>query len=138
MTDIPGKCIKRHRNPLFPVSEGRSRVDFENGNRFEVQEIQVDSCVFKTVERIRCDFLVNVSEADVSVLVELKGAELEHAHAQLEETHKRLKPSLLAKKHWIISYSGSPRFDATIQDKKRLARKKYKSTLIIRRSPYLF
>jgi len=89
MTVIAAECVVRHTKKLFNVQEQKSKVIFHNPNQHEVQEITVDGCV--VTEGERCDYLLLVDDADVSVFVELKGSDVKHALEQLEETHKQLR-----------------------------------------------
>ncbi len=81
-----------------------------------------------------------VEELDASILVELKGSDVQHAIDQLETSHKALAVHFHANVFWIVSpikYNiPRPKIDSI----KRRMRAKYDIDLIISNSPveYLF
>ena len=138
MISVPSKCEDKHTEERFSVSEQRSEVIFLNPLKQAVRHITVDGCVFKDTDGKRCDHLVNVSEANLSVLVELKGSDMATAFEQLIITQGHLADHINRRKHWIICYSGSPRFDTNIQNLTLQARRESQAKLFVAESPYSY
>lgn len=115
MTVIAAKCVVRHTKKLFNVQEQKSKVIFHNPNQHEVQEITVDGCV--VTEGERCDYLLLVDDADVSVFVELKGSDVKHALEQLEETHKQLRCPLTSTEVQVRTLHILNKFEARLKIK---------------------
>ncbi len=138
MTPLPDECVRQHREPQFGVKEQQSEVVFLNPSLLEVHQIEVDGCVFKDSDVKRCDWLVNVNGTNTSIFVELKGSDIEGAFVQLAQTQERLAEVVKRNRIWIISYSGSPRFNTTIQNLKLRARSEHdRARLSVEGSPYL-
>jgi hypothetical protein len=135
LTDIPADCLDKHRKPEFEVKEHRSVVIFGNPGLRAILQITIDDCVLKEGER--CDWLIIVNGNDLSILVELKGSDIDKAYRQLKTSHQKLTEHLKRHKTWIVSYSGSPRFNTTIQNLTLRARKDHGSRLLVENSPYL-
>ena len=129
-------CTERISEEEFFVEEIKSKVIFRNPDRHQVHKINVDGCVFERGDGKRCDWLIQVGYTDKSYLVELKGSDIPSAYLQLIITQEALKASLKRKRFWIISYSGSPRLDGTIQDLVESTRIRYGVRLIVSESPY--
>lgn len=101
-----GKCRRRHRNPKFTLSEQKSEVRFSNDSRQLVDEYTVDGCCINSGER--CDFLVNIASVNTSILVELKGSDINKAISQLNTSSRLLANCLFPKRVWIISSTRCP------------------------------
>ncbi len=136
MTHVPNKCLRRHTDAEFTIREQLSEVIFQNPNLREVQQITVDGCVFKEDDGKRCDHLVSVDETQISVLVELKGSDIEAAVEQLAETQQRLAEHLNRRIFWVVSYSGSPRHTTSIAYMQLQARLHNRATLLVEESSY--
>ncbi len=136
MTHVPNKCLRRHADTEFAVKEQLSEVVFLNPDEREVRQITVDGCVFKEDDGKRCDHLVSVDETQVSVLVELKGSDIEAAIEQLTETQQRLMEHINRRIFWVVSYSGSPRHTTSIAYMQLQARLHNKATLLVEESSY--
>ncbi len=139
MKGVPDECVTTHKKPRFTVREKRSEVSFENPFGCEVEEVQVDGCVFDSTNGKRCDYFLNVPEANESIFVELKGGDIEKAVLQLEATKKYLievlKVELNKRVIWIISYSKSPSFATNRQKLVDNIRKNHLATPVIKSSP---
>ncbi len=133
MTVIEAECIVRHNKKLFNVQEQRSKVIFHNPNQYDVQEITVDGCVI--TEGLRCDHLILVDEAEVTVFVELKGSDVKHAVEQLEASHKALREHCKTNIFWIISSTRCPLASTEIQILTLRVRRSFKAELKIKNSP---
>ena len=132
----PEECLRLHSEAEFAVMEHFSEVVFLNPDVREVHQYQVDRCIFGDEDGKRCDWLINVHGNNLSVLVELKGSDIDGAFEQLAETQRILVAIMRRDIVWIISYSGSPRFNSTIQLLILRARREYKAKLRVEGSPY--
>jgi signal recognition particle subunit SEC65 len=134
------ECIVTHSKPEFTLSEERSRVEFKNPQRCEVQEIKVDGCVIADNNEKKCDFLVNVEAVQLSIFLELKGSDVMAAIEQLENTYSHLSGHCYSQVKLLISATRYPRSDTRIQVRKDKISKKSKGKLelIIKNSPHIF
>lgn len=133
---VPDKCVRRHSESEFSVEEHQSQVIFLNANLLEIHQVEVDGCVYTDKDSKRCDWLVNVHGIDTSIFVELKGSDIDGAFNQLAQTQLRLTDWLRRHIIWIISYSGNPRFNSSIQILTIRARRDYRARLRVERSPH--
>lgn len=137
MIAVSSKCERKHSDIEFIVREQLSEVIFLNASAKRVRQITVDGCVFTEQDTKRCDYLVNVDETNLSILVELKGSDIEAAFEQLKAAQELMIDHLNRRIQWIISYSGSPRFETTIQNLiLRAALLTPKARLRVEASPY--
>lgn len=136
MTRLPNKCVQRHAEPEFSVYEQQSRVIFHNPHLRAIQQIKVDGCVFKDNDGKKCDHLVNVAETNISVLVELKGSDIDEAFQQLNQAQERLAEHVNRRIFWIICYSGSPRHTTEIANMRKMARLHKKADLRVEATVY--
>ena len=133
MTFLKPECIRQHTKKTFVVKEQRSEVVFQNPAQHEIHEIRVDDCIL--TEEIRCDYLVNVDEANASVLVELKGADVKHAVEQLTRSHRELAEHCKRNKFWIVSTTRCPLTSTEIQNLIVRVRRDWGVVLKIKNSP---
>ena len=134
---LPEECERRHSESRFSVKEQKSEVIFENENLLEVFQYLVDGCIFTIQDQKRCDWLINVRGAKLSIFVELKGSDIEAAYEQLKHTQMTLLSLVNDKRIWIISYSGSPRMSTSFQNLILKARSECNGAkLRIEASPY--
>ncbi len=131
---VPDECVRRHRDSESSIKEQQSEVILLNPAGLEISEIQVDGCVFNATDDKRCDWLVNVN--NISLFIELKGSDMEGAYHQLAQTQHNLADIVRRHIFWIISYSGSPRFNTKVQKLKITAKRDYRAILRVERSPY--
>ena len=137
MTSIPARCIERHSNPAFQIKEQLSEVTFENPELLEIHQIAVDGCVLGEGGGERCDWLINVLQKsavrgnDRSLLVELKGSDIDKAVRQLVASQTKLADHINRHVTWIVCYSGSPRFNTAIANLVRNAKKDHRATLSV-------
>lgn len=136
MISVPHRCQRRHAELEFSVKEEQSEVIFQNPFARRVHQIKVDGCVFTAQDDKRCDHLINVEETETSVFVELKGSDIEGAYEQLNTSQEQLAEHINRRVFWIISYSGKPRFNTTIQILAIRARREKKASLLVESSPY--
>ena len=136
MTDIPEHCSEIHRKRTFRVTEQQSTVIFDNPNLRETNQIAVDDCVLQSGER--CDWLFIVKGNNLTIFVELKGSDIDKALQQLITTQTKLIAHVEKHCVWIVSYSGSPRFNTTIQNLMLTTRRQYHARLIVENSPFTY
>ena len=128
----PENCVTTHIKP-FAIQELESKVDFRNPDSIEVDEVKVDDCVIKS--GTRCDYLIDVDSTDRSILVELKGADIDQAYHQLRTTQQTLKDGLKGNLAWIICYSGKARLNQIMHIN---ALADYNATLYVESSPCVY
>lgn len=108
------------------VEENRMKAVFKNDDRFKYEVSEVDGYVITT--GIRCDKLVSRKD-DHSVLVELKGRNVEHACDQLfaSASHPNVQPLLKPNIGFLIICSKYPKFDTFVRKAKDRAMKQYRA-----------
>jgi hypothetical protein len=135
--EISPDCIQVHRKNEFPVAEQKSVVIFSNPEQREIQQIDIDGCVFKQGDGERCDKLLVINGNDMSIFVELKGSDVDKAIQQLATTQTQLPEYARRTNIWIVSYSAHEPYHTTTEQILRFkARKKYSARLLIEKSPY--
>ena len=109
-------CTKVLRHSKIKVEQNKRKAIFNNTNREEFEVSEIDGCVVK--EGIRCDNLV--SNGDNSVLIELKGGDVNHACNQLFQTasHNKVIPLFRQKVGFLVICSQYPRFDTAVRKAK--------------------
>ena len=136
MNGVPDKCLTEHQKTQFSVEEPNSAtVIFHNPDGHRIEEVQVDDCVFDGGDGKRCDYFLNVTGANKSIFVELKGGNVEDAILQLEATTDYFGAVLKKKVIWIIAHSDNPRFDTTKQVFEDKIRSKHHAKPIVGVSP---
>lgn len=130
----PTKCDTNHKKPIFTISEQKSRATFNNPNRYPVTETRVDGCLITT--GIRCDYLISVPAIDTSILLELKGCDVNHAINQITATHTQLSASLHKNKYWLVVSTRCPLASPQLQVLALKIRKSHGAILIVRNTPH--
>ena len=117
------ECIKKVSHSRVRVEEQKRKAVFINEDRAEYTVGRIDGCL--VADGIRADYFV--SGSGVSVLVELKGCNIDHACAQLFSAadHEKVKPHLEGKIGFLIICSRYPTFNTSVQKAMALAKKKY-------------
>ena len=95
-------CRSLHSKKRWSIQEMGKKVEFLNPEQLEIEEYRVDDCLI-TDDCIRCDYLVNVEKKELSIFVELKGADVEHAFAQLKASHIALSSFRYTNVYWLIA-----------------------------------
>lgn len=116
-------CIEKIRHKNITVKENGKRVNFINDDEHEFLKIKVDDCLVKS--GIRSDWIV--TKIDVgSVIIELKGKDIQHACEQLKatETHPSCTPFIESKRAMLVICSKYPSYDSSIAKSEEAARKK--------------
>lgn len=103
---------------------------FQNPGRQELRHVRVDGCL--AIDGIKCDFLV-ITQADLEHFVELKGADVRHAAAQLSATINHISTNAAsAPKHCFIVSTRCPLLTPEIQNLKKRFKKQFNSSLTIK------
>ena len=116
------KCTVSCKDSLIVIQEKKRRAVFRNLEKTDYKVTRIDDCLVK--DGVKVDYLVN-KVGVASVLVELKGSDVDHACDQLEATvrHPLVAPLLEARIGFVIVCSRYPRIDTKVQRaKSRLAR----------------
>lgn len=122
-------CIETVRHSSVKVEEQKRKAIFSNPNKNPYQKGRIDGCLVS--EGIRADYFV--SGEGKSVLVELKGCNIDHACKQLllAAEHENVKPHLNEKIGFMIVCSRYPSHTSTVQLTEDKIRKKYKAKLLV-------
>lgn len=111
------------------VEENKMKVVFLNPDCSEFKKGRIDGCLVQ--EGIRADYFV--SGCGRTVLVELKGCNVDHACKQLfaAAEHQNVKPHLTGKLGFLIICSKFPSNTTSVQIAQDKAKKKYGSKLLV-------
>jgi hypothetical protein len=114
-------CVENTRSSKITVSEKGKSVTFLNPDRKLFKKIRVDNCVVNLGPR--ADWIISKTN-DVSVIIELKGRNVDHALEQIFATfaHKDCSEWLGLRVKLLIICAKYPSFDTKIakaQDKAR-------------------
>lgn len=95
---------------VIKESGARSKMVVKNPSGKQLCQILIDSCVIKDNKKEKCDFLLEVSEAQQSdhYFIELKGKNFKKAVDQILSTISLLKAEIPSKKHARIVLSAAP------------------------------
>ena len=107
-------CTRRINHSKIKVEENKRKAIFNNPLN-ELYEVSiVDGCLVK--EGIRCDSLVTKKDYS-SVLIELKGANVQHACDQLftAVSHPDVAPLIDKKVGFLVICSKFPKFDTFVR-----------------------
>lgn len=88
---IPNECIKYTTDKNQKCKENKKEYIIPNQATERIAIIKLDKCVYANNSSIeRCDFMVIRCSYRVVYLIELKGANLEHAYDQIISTYNEL------------------------------------------------
>jgi hypothetical protein len=119
-------CTKMVNHSKIKVEENKRKAIFNNPLN-ELYEVSiVDGCLVK--EGIRCDSLVTKKDC-LSVLIELKGTNVQHACNQLfaAVSHPNVNPLIDKKVGFLVICSKYPKFDTFVRKAKDRAAKQFRS-----------
>ena len=123
-------CIRLTTDSKIKFEENKRSIIFLNPGRCTYKCVDVDGCTI--TDGLRCDrILLSVDEREERY-VELKGTDVRHAIAQLEETIKTLGEFDDDRHAYVICTNVSPALNTTCQAKIKDFKRKYKSELVIR------
>jgi hypothetical protein len=128
------RCSTSGRDPRISISENGRTFRMNNPNRRWVARVQVDGCLISG-EQERCDYLLEIDDpCQRAIYLELKGANIRKAYAQLVATINQ--PQLMERhKHseriCHIVASRVPRANPRVQQMKAQMLKDYKVQLFV-------
>jgi hypothetical protein len=127
---LDSPCIDKIDHSLVVVEENGRKAVFVNRSRQKFLRIKIDDCLVRSGRR--CDYLV-VKKEVASVLIELKGKDIEHACDQLfaSADHSAVKGLVDGPLGFLIVASRYPRFDTYVMRAKTIAARKYRAGLRI-------
>lgn len=109
-------CREVTKDSNVKVSEGARSAVFKNADREVYHRVRVDGCLIKN--RISADFVVSRPGVG-SVVVELKGTDVEHAVAQIDATIQHMRGCEKSKElgpfAGLVICARYPRFDTSLQ-----------------------
>lgn len=119
-------CSTTKTDSMIKVEEKGRRAVFRNKSRESYTVTEVDGCL--VTSGIRADYVVSKDDT-TSVLVELKGKNIEHACAQLFASveDERVKKVLNHRKGFLVICKRFPRFDTFVARAKIRSAKQYKA-----------
>lgn len=122
------KCTKIVNHSKIVFKESGRKAVFSNERQLDHAITQVDGCLIEN--GMRCDVIISQKECG-SVLVELKGKDVEHACLQLKATvdHKLVRPLLEKQIGFLVICSRFPRIDAYVMREKQRFAKHYRAGL---------
>jgi hypothetical protein len=124
-------CTTTVRDSKVKVAENGKQAIFLNPKRRPFTKTRVDGCVI--VNSVACDWLVQDDDV-TSILIELKGCDVDHAIEQIEATLSFMKANALLTKQiaaLIVCSKPSrhPSFTAKLQKAKARISLQYKAPL---------
>lgn len=128
------KCSEKisYKNILIEAKKS-SKIIFTNENLIEVTKIQVDDCL--DIQGVKCDWLLIINEPYIEIYIELKGSDVEHAFAQIENTIKIVSKNYkIVLKYCYIITTICPINSAQIQVKAKSFKSKYNAVLRIKKT----
>lgn len=129
-------CCLERRESIIRVSDASSScIKLSNPKRDVFFVCDVDGCLIKDVRK-RCDKLVS-DKSSFSILIELKGGDVEGALKQIDQTfsYQEVKELLVGKRcAMIVSKSVRlPNFDTFLRRSKEHFAKRHKALFVIER-----
>lgn len=122
-------CIYKVSHTHVKVEEQRRKAIFLNKSNAEYKIGRIDGCL--VTDGPRADYFV--SGDNTSVLIELKGCNIDHACAQLFSAvdHRDVRPHLEQSIGFLIICSRFPAQNTAVQRAMALARKKYNAKFFV-------
>ena len=119
-------CTRAVTHSRIKVEENKRKAIFRNPQNDVYKVSVIDGCLVK--DGVRSDFLVSKPDT-ASVIVELKGTDVEHACDQLfaSAEHPNVAGLLENRLGFMVVCSRYPRFDAFVARAKQRAAKRYKA-----------
>lgn len=121
------RCIEVVFHSRIKLEENRMKAVFLNPERREFKIGRIDGCLIE--EGIRADYFV--SGLGCSVVVELKGADIEHACKQVfvSARHEKVRPHLEGNLSFVIICSRVPSYSSAVQFAQVRAKKEFDAKL---------
>lgn len=128
-------CSERVHSSISVGEKGSSRIKFSNPNREAWTVCEVDGCLVKSGEK-RCDHLLT-DNSDFTVLIELKGRDIEKACKQLDKTfsNSEINKRLVGKRAAIVVSKTVkiPAFDTFSAKMKQYFASNHKARFVVER-----
>ena len=128
------KCSEKisHKNILIEEKKS-SKIVFINENSIELTKVQVDGCL--DIQGVKCDWLLIINEPYIEIYIELKGSDVEHAFAQIENTMKIVSKNYkTVLKYCYIITTRCPITSTQIQVKAKSFKKNYNAVLKVKKT----
>jgi hypothetical protein len=128
------KCSEKisHKNILIEEKKS-SKIIFTNEKLIEVTKVQVDGCL--DIQGVKCDWLLIINETYIEIYIELKGSDVEHAFAQIENTIKVISQGYKnVPKYCYVITTRCPITSTQIQVKTKSFKSKYNAVLRIKKT----
>lgn len=121
-------CTTSCKGTLVVVQENKRRAAFRNPENSDYRVTRIDNCLVK--DGVKVDYLVS-KVGVASVLVELKGCDVDHACDQLEATvrHPSVDPLLEDRIGFVIVCRRYPKIDTKVQRAKTRIARDFKTIL---------
>lgn len=76
------------------VTERGKTFELDNISKSKIDVVKVDNCIFpkSDISTLRCDYLMNINDANKLYIIELKGIDTLHAIKQLNSSIALFKP----------------------------------------------
>lgn len=123
-------CVKRRRDAIIPLKDHGRTVSLLNADRASLDVTVVDGCAVKDGER--CDYMVSMATTGDELYVELKGADVGKAVAQIVRTTDLLSKVDRTRRRALILSSRYPRADTALQNAIVRAKKHCVDSLLVR------
>lgn len=122
-------CVEVVSHSKVKIEENNMKIVFLNPNGEEFRKGRIDGCLVK--DGIRADYFV--CGCGKSILIELKGCNVDHACKQLfaAAEHKAVKPHLTGKLGFLIICSRYPSNSTSVQLAQNRAKKTYGSRFLV-------
>lgn len=133
------KCVTKRTDSNISVKERGRSANFKNPTRSQFLQVKVDKCLINGKEK-KADWIVTKVGVG-SVIIELKGHDLDQACRQLKATldHPNCTPWLEAKKSMLIVCSRYPSIDTSVQRLRTAARRQgMRLTVVCDRANFFF
>lgn len=116
-------CVEEVNDSNVTVKERGRRANFQNPSRARFRKVKVDKCLVSEGEK-KADWIITKIGVG-SIVIELKGKNLEKACQQLKATieNPKCKPWIEDKKSFLIVCSRYPSIDTTVQRLRSSCRK---------------
>lgn len=124
-----------NRNPIVPVKENKSAINFFNKNKDCIAKIHIDGGLIKSSEKKKADYMVINCDKKTSYIIELKGCDLVKACSQILSTVNEIKHYIdgsVINARIILTRVISPSLNSSEQKKLQKFCKDKGGTLIIR------
>jgi len=118
-------CVEIVSHTRIKIEENGMKAIFLNPTREACEKGHIDKCL--VTEGIRADYYL--SNSSKTIMIELKGCDINHACAQLFKAaeHPKIKPKLKKSLGFLIICSRVPSSSTSSQIAEQKARKKYKA-----------